>query len=212
MSPEWDAKEFSPGRSPGYATNTQLKSGGTTDLKYPVPKTKSPMPPITALLITGSMGSGKTTILSEASDLLIARNIPHASIDVDALGTAHLPPTLQTQLMYRNLQSVWQNYAHAGLTRLLLARAIGDRAELEQCRNAVSGAKIVICRLTASLKTMQHRVQTREIGTLQNTLMARAAELNSILDRAHLEYFSLSNENRSVTEVAHEMLVRAAWL
>ena len=158
------------------------------------------------------MGSGKTTVLSEASDLLIARNIPHASIDVDALGTAHLPPTLQTQLMYRNLQSVWQNYAHAGLTRLLLARAIGDRAELEQCRNAVSGAKIVICRLTASLKTMQHRVQTREIGTLQNTLMARAAELNSILDRAHLEYFSLSNENRSVTEVAHEMLVRAAWL
>ena len=159
------------------------------------------------------MGSGKTTILSEASDLLIARNIPHASIDVDALGTAHLPPTLQNnQLMYQNLQSVWENYAHAGVTRLLLARAIEDRTELEQCRNAVSGAKIVICRLTASLKTMQHRVQTREIGTLQNNYIARVAELNSILDRAHLEDFSLSNENRSVTEVAHEMLVRAAWL
>ena len=171
------------------------------------------MPPINALLITGSMGSGKTTVLSEASDLLTARNIPHASIDVDALGTAHLPPTLQNNhLMYQNLQSVWENYAHAGVTRLLLARAIEDRAELEQCRNAVSGAEIVICRLTASLKTMQHRVQTREIGTLQNTLVARVAELNSILDRAHLEDFSLSNENRSVTEVAHETLVRAAWL
>ena len=170
------------------------------------------MPRITALLITGSMGSGKTTVLSEASDLLIARNIPHASIDVDALGTAHLPPTLQNELMYQNLQSVWENYAHAGLTRLLLARAIQDRAELEQCRNAVSGAKIVICRLTASLKTMQQRVQAREIGTLQNTFIARVAQLNSILDRAHLEDFCLSNEDRSVTEVAHEMLVRAAWL
>ena len=176
-------------------------------------KNQIPMPPITALLITGSMGSGKTTVLSEASDLLTARNIPHASIDVDALGTAHLPPTLQNNhLMYRNLQSVWENYAHAGVTRLLLARAIEDRAELEQCRNAVSGAKIVICRLTASLKTMQHRVQTREIGTLQNNYIVRVAELNSILDRAHLEHFSLSNENRSVTEVAQEMLVRAAWL
>src|SRR5882757_10630890 len=124
------------------------------------------MPPINALLITGSMGSGKTTVLSEASDLLTARNIPHASIDVDALGTAHLPPTLQNELMYQNLQSVWENYAHAGLTRLLLARAIEDRAELEQCRNALPGAQFVICRLTASLKTMQHRVKTREIGTL----------------------------------------------
>lgn len=159
------------------------------------------------------MGSGKTTALSEASDLLTARNIPHASIDVDALGTAHLPPTLQNHhLMYQNLQSVWQNFARAGLTRLLLARAIEDRAELEQCRNAISGAEITICRLTASLKTMQHRVQSREIGTLQNTFIARVAELNSILDRARLEDFSLSNENRSVTEVAREILIRAAWL
>src|SRR5258705_8441987 len=53
------------------------------------------------------------------------------------------------------------------------------------------------CRLTASLKTMQQRLQTREIGTLQNTFTPRVAELNSILDRAHLEDFSLSNENRS---------------
>src|SRR5258706_7597577 len=112
------------------------------------------MPPITALLITGSMGSGKTTVLSEASDLLTARNIPHASIDVDALGTAHLPPTLQNnQLMYQNLHSVWENYAHAGVTRLLLARAIEDRTELQQSRSAVSRAQFVICRLTANLKT-----------------------------------------------------------
>jgi ABC-type uncharacterized transport system fused permease/ATPase subunit len=56
-----------------------------------VHKNKLAMPPTDALLITGSMGSGKTTVLSEASDLLTVRNIPHASIDLDALGTAHLP-------------------------------------------------------------------------------------------------------------------------
>ena len=171
------------------------------------------MPPINLLLITGSMGSGKTTVLSEASDILTSRNIPHASIDLDALGTAHLPrPVQNNELMYRNLQSVWENYAHVGGTRLLLARAIENRAELQQCRNAVPGAEIVICRLTASLKTIQDRVQSREIGTLQNSFVARVAELNSILDRVHLEDFSLSNENRSVTDVAHEMLVHSGWL
>src|SRR5713226_6868837 len=91
------------------------------------------MAPTDALLIiTGSMGSGKTSVLSEASDILAIRNILHASIDLDALGTAYLPSAAQDkQLMYRNLQAVWENYTRVGLRRLLLARAIEDRAELE---------------------------------------------------------------------------------
>ena len=114
--------------------------------------------------------------------------------------------------MYRNLRSVSENYAHVGLTRLLLARAIEDRAELKCCREAVSAAKVVICRLTASMKTMQDRVESREIGALRDNYVARVAELNATLDHAHLEDFSLLNQNRPVTEVAHEMLVRAGWL
>jgi len=47
---------------------------------------------------------------------------------------------------------------------------------------------------------------------LQGSYVARVAELNSVLDNAHLEDFSLLNENRPVTHVAHEMLVRAGWL
>jgi hypothetical protein len=59
---------------------------------------------------------------------------------------------------------------------------------------------------------MQERVQGRELGTSQSSYVARVAELNSILNDAHLEDFSLLNENRPVTDVAHEMLVRAEWL
>jgi hypothetical protein len=165
------------------------------------------------LIITGSMGSGKTSVLYEASDILAVRNIPHASIDLDALGTALLPSAVQDkQLLYRNLQSVWENYAPVGLRRLLPARAIEDRAKLECCGGTVSASKVVICRLTASVKTMQDRVRSREIGTLQRSYVARVTELNAILDRAHMEDFSLLNENRPVTDVAHEMLVRAEWL
>ena len=47
---------------------------------------------IAVLVITGSMGSGKTTVLGEASDILSAANVAHAAIDVDALGIYH-PPT-----------------------------------------------------------------------------------------------------------------------
>jgi hypothetical protein len=179
-----------------------------------VHKNKLAMAPTEALLIiTGSMGSGKTTVLSEASDILAVCNIPHASIDLDALGTVHLPNSVDDhQLMYRNLRSVWENYAHVGLRRLLLARALENRAELECCRSAVSAGKVVICRLTASVRTMQDRVQRRELGTLQGSFVARVAELDSILDHSHLEDFSLRNENRPVIDVAREMLVRAGWL
>jgi hypothetical protein len=71
------------------------------------------------------MGSGKTTVLAEASDILALQSVPHAAIDLDMLGMAHLPVTAEnSDVMYRNLKTVWQNYAALGIDRLLLARAI----------------------------------------------------------------------------------------
>jgi len=159
------------------------------------------------------MGAGKTTVLAEASDILALRNITHAAIELDALGLAGLPSAASNDgVMYRNLQSVCKNYASLGVTRLLLARAIEDRAELELCRSVVSATNTVVCRLTASIETMQQRVQTREAGVSQREYVARVAELNVILDRARLEDFTVTNENRSLTEVAQEMLVKAGWI
>jgi hypothetical protein len=114
--------------------------------------------------------------------------------------------------MYRNLQSVCRNYASLGVRRFLLARAMEDRAELELCRGAVSAKNTVVCRLTASIETMQHRVKMREAGVSQRGYVARVAELNVILDRARLEDFTIASENRSWTEVAHEMLTKARWI
>ena len=59
---------------------------------------------------------------------------------------------------------------------------------------------------------MQRRVQTRDSGVSQRKYVARVAELNLILARARLEDFTVTNENRSLTEVAHEMLVQAGWI
>ena len=165
------------------------------------------------LIITGTMGAGKTTLLGEASDILALRDIAHAAIDLDALGLAHLPSAPGNDgVMYRNLQSVCNNYASLGVRRLLLARAMEDRAELELCRGVVSATNTVVCRLTASLETMQQRVETRESGVSQREYVARVAKLNAILDRAQVEDFTVINEDRSLTEVAYEMLAKAGWI
>jgi hypothetical protein len=165
------------------------------------------------LIITGTIGAGKTTVLAEASDILALRHIEHAAIDLDALGLAHLRPASDNDgVMYGNLQSVCNNYASAGVRRLLMARAIEDRAELELCRGVVAATNTVVCRLTASIEEMRGRVERRELGVSQREYVARVAELNTILDRARLEDFTVANENRSLTEVAHEMLVKAGWI
>jgi len=165
------------------------------------------------LIITGTMGAGKTTVLGEASDILALRHIVHAAIDLDALGLAHLPSaTGNDVVMYKNLQAVCKNYASLGVSRLLLARAIEDRAQLELCRRAVSATNTVVCRLIASLEAMQRRVKMRETGALQLEYVARVAKLNAILDRAQLENFRVTNENHVLNEVAHELLVKAGWI
>jgi hypothetical protein len=165
------------------------------------------------LIITGTMGAGKTSILAEASDILSLRHIAHAAIDLDTLGVAHLPSSAGNDgVMYGNLRSVCANYAALGVQRLLLARAMEGRTQLDLCRDAVSATNTVVCRLTASVETMQQRVKARESGVSAQEYVARVAKLNVILDGARLEDFTVINENRSLTDVALEMLVKAGWI
>jgi len=114
--------------------------------------------------------------------------------------------------MYENLRSVCKNYADLGVQRFLLARALEDRVQLERCREIVPATNTVVCRVTASIAAMKRRVQMRETGISRREYVARVEKLNAILDRARLEDFIVSNENRSLTEVAEEMLIKAGWL
>ena len=165
------------------------------------------------LIITGTMGAGKSSALGEASDILALKGITHAAIDLDSLGLALLPSAASSDgAMYRNLQSVCANYSSLGVRRLLLARAIENCAELELCSGIVSASNTVVCRLTASIEAMKQRVRLRESGVSQRDYVARVVELNTILDRAQLENFTITNENRPLTDVAQELLVKAGWI
>jgi len=159
------------------------------------------------------MGAGKTSVLGEASDILARRDIVHAAIDLDAFGLAHIPSAPSNDgVMYRNLQSVCENYASLGVRRLVLARAVENHAELEKCCSAVSAKDVVVCRLTASVGTMEQRIKNRELSISQCEYVSRVAKLNDILDYARLEDFTVSNESRPLSEVAYEMLLKAGWI
>ena len=170
--------------------------------------------PVPLLVISGSLGAGKSTVLSEASDLLAEAGVPHAAINLDALAVMHPRADPHGEgLAFANLAAVWPNYAAAGVARLLIARVVEDRADLDRYRAAVPGAQPVVCRVTAPLAVMRERLRIREPGMFLPVALARAEDLDAILDRARIEDFVVDNgPGRAIGDVAREVLERAGWL
>lgn len=169
---------------------------------------------VPVLLITGPVGVGKTTVAGEVSALLARAGVAHALVDIDGLSECYPPPPgdpFNEELALRNLAAVWVNYRATGAERLVLARVLESRAELERYRAAVPGAAIQVVRLRASVDTLTGRVQRREVGAGLAWHVARAAELAAQMDRDQVEDVVIETDGRPVAAVARDVLARTGW-
>ena len=169
---------------------------------------------VPVLLITGTVGAGKTTVAFEISDVLRQREVPNAAIDLDGL-TVMWPWTSKwhADLMFQNLASIWPNYQAHGATHLVLAHVLEDAAELDRYRAAVPGAEITVVRLVVPEETRKVRLRSRipQQGA-RDWHLARTVELEAILAAAANEHFTVENGSRDVRNVAVEILQRAGWV
>lgn len=169
--------------------------------------------PVPTLLITGTVGVGKSTVAAEMNDVLADLKVPNAAVDLDALGW-QWPSTSNwnSDLIFKNLASLWPNYRAHGATRLILAGVLEDRAELVRYRAAVPGVEITVCRLIAPEAVRVDRLLGRmPPGPSRDWHLSRTVELESTLNRLAGEDFAVEND-RPVREVALEVLVRAGWV
>lgn len=157
------------------------------------------------------MGSGKTTVMGEASDLLREMSIPHAAIDLDAVSIHLFPDTTTKDTDLRNAAALYANCVAAGVDKILVAAAIENAQSLDGLTRAFSGASVIVCRLTASHETMAARLRVREPGMRQAEFIERSRTLEQRLTDAALEHFRVSNDGRDITAVAREVLERAGW-
>ena len=171
---------------------------------------------VPVLHLSGSMGAGKTTVMGEASDLLIEANVSHACVDFDGLALIHPHAPDDPDgcgLAFRNLKSIWANYRAVGIERLVIAAVIESRSQLAHYEDAVPGAEIVLCRLLAPMATMHDRLRSRDPGIYLPRFLARSTRLDGILAARRIEDFTVDNgPGRHVTDVAREVLRRAGWL
>lgn len=169
---------------------------------------------VPVLLLTGTVGAGKTTIAYEINDALAELEIPNAAVDLDAL-TAQWPSTSRwnADLMFENLAALWPNYAAHGATHLVLAHVLEDHTELDRYRAAIPSADITVCRIVAPEPMRTERLVGRmPPGPSLDWHLDRTIELEAILERSAIEHFVVENGDRPVREVAEEVLRKAGWI
>ena len=182
---------------------------------------KASSPQVSVLLITGTVGAGKTAVAREVGELLrltrVAGGMKVACgvIDLDALSYVAAGPVedrFNSNFVVENLKAVWPNYAARGVDHLVLARYVGAPHEVEAYREAIPSATVTVCRVTAPPETVQDRLRRRECGIARDFLMALSHTLAAEIDELVFEDFAVENgPDRSVTDVAREVAERAGW-
>lgn len=168
-----------------------------------------------ALLITGTVGVGKTTVAETAGQLLARRGVPHALIDLDHIRTLWPSPDgdwFNLAIELRNLASLATNYRAAGAQRLVLAGVLERRTDLAAYERACGGSVFVV-RLLGAASTIEQRLRTRHHDSPEDLAwhLTRRSELDAILDAAHVSDADVIIDDRTPADVAAEALQRAEW-
>ena len=170
--------------------------------------------PVKAVLLTGTIGSGKTTLAAELGEILGGRGVGTAVIDLDWLGWFHAPPERPMpvgELTARNLGAVWPSFRDAGATRLILARMVEDASEIDAYKSALPGVELVVARVDAPLERIYERLARRDAGTILEGHLAEAAAWAAALEQLGVEDLVIDNDSRPILEAAEELLGKLGW-
>jgi hypothetical protein len=114
-----------------------------------------------AVLIIGPPGAGKTAVLTMLIDALVADDVPHAAIEVEALAATHPEPTETGRL--RHLRATCGLYREDGHQLLLLTEGVESDAHLARLLDATGAGEHFVVRLVAaSAPTLARRIVERE--------------------------------------------------
>jgi adenylylsulfate kinase-like enzyme len=173
------------------------------------------VPRVQALLLTGTVGAGKTSVAETIGDLLSHAGIANAVIDVDWLRRSWPRPPedpFNIGIALRNLRRVAENYLQAGAARLVLAGVIESRTEQMAYQAAVQ-VPLTVCRLRVDLPTIHRRLIRRhendDIGLRWH--LHRSGELDQILEQAQVEDVVVDATRTSIQQTAEAVVAAVGW-
>ena len=170
-----------------------------------------------AVLLSGTLGAGKTTVGEELAELLKDRGEPHAFIDLDRLSELWPAPEddrFNGRLVLANLAAVTRNFAAAGARTLVMSGVVETAEGVAEYRMAIGGCPLTVVRVTASLGSIADRLQKRHEYWDPDGLawhLDRAPELAAALDVSGLDHVVISNDGNP-RDAAALLLERLGWL
>ncbi len=168
-----------------------------------------------ALVVSGTLGAGKTFVAAAIRDVLAARGERVAAIDLDWLcqcDPAPLDDPYNDALAFANLASVYPNYVAEGVEYLVLARIVADLDDRVRYGTALPGAELQIALLTASSSMRRHRIVRRERpGPWRDGHLARTDMVADALAALAVEDVRVATDERTGAEIADEILGGLGW-
>ena len=176
--------------------------------------------PIDVVLITGGLGSGKTTTAIEIGEQLERARLPFAVLDLDWLCWAW-SPSLEGdglhELMCQNVRSVVPHLSARGCRHLVLTRAVLSEDGMHKLRDAVSPAPLRVVRLTTTTEHAVRRLRAREsVGSDTSerlaALLAQRAAFEEMTATAAADARVIDTSDRDPATVAAEVLAHLGWM
>lgn len=167
------------------------------------------------MLLTGTIGAGKTTLAEATSEQLHAAGIRHALLDLDWLGQIYPPPSeddpFNEGLSVRNLASIWPNFIQGGIRHAVVAATVLARRRLDAIRTALAGCELTVVRVSSPPGLVAARLRRREVGSLLDDFLERTDSVATVIKDAGLEDFTVMNDDRPPRQLAAEILERLGW-
>jgi hypothetical protein len=174
------------------------------------------MPPdqtfgVEAVLITGSFGSGKSSVAAEMAGALEKLAAPFAYVDLDFLAWGYPGPggePAEWAMLLRNLVPVARNFRDAGVRLFVLAGFVGTGPQLADLREALE-MPLRVVRLSVPFAEIERRLGA-DVTTGRQDDLRRAALQIEHAEGEGIEDLDVSND-RPIGDVAAEVLAWLGW-
>jgi hypothetical protein len=158
-----------------------------------------------ALVLTGPPGAGKTAVVEALSDALTAEDVRHATVEVEAITSAH--PPLGDDQWVMPVEAICGLYRRFGYDLLLVTATVERAGDLRNLVAAIAADAHVVVRLHAEPETLRRRIIEREPETFTelDELVAASARLAPVIAGLDGIALALGTERRRPADVAADI-------